>query len=177
MKLPSKYAWLENEGAPKMIVEALKLYGTRETIGAANNPVILEWAEELGLKEYKADSIAWCGLFVAIVAKRAGKEVVKDPLWADNWRKFGNKGDEAMLGDVLVFKRTGGNHVGVYVGEDENYYHLIGGNQSDAVTITRIAKLRLKPHGIRRPVYSIAQPPNVRKIALGASGEISANEA
>lgn len=177
MSLPKQYKWLEKEGAPKMLVEALKLYGTLEFAGTPNNPVIIGWAKEVGLgAAYSGDAIPWCGLFIAVVAKRAGKQVAVDPLWADNWRKFGSPAPEAMLGDVLVFKRPGGNHVAIYVGEDNDAYHVIGGNQGDKVSITRIAKSRLKENGIRRPVYSIAQPPNVRKIILSATGGISTNE-
>ena len=79
-----------------------------------------------------------------------------------------------MLGDVLTFKRDGGGHVALYVGEDAGFYHVLGGNQSDQVCITRIARSRL--HKARRPKYN-AQPANVRKIALAASGKVSSNEA
>jgi len=34
-------------------------------------------------------------------------------------------------------------HVGFYAGEDERAYHVLGGNQSDSVSITRIPKDRL----------------------------------
>jgi hypothetical protein len=46
-------------------------------------------------------------------------------------------------GAVLVFEREGGGHVGFYVGEDGTSYHVIGGNQGDAVSVARIAKTRL----------------------------------
>lgn len=170
-----QYKWLLKEPGPKMIVEALKLYGIEERPGGADNPIIMQWAKELGLKDYIHDSIAWCGLFMAIVAKRAGKEIPKDPLWALNWRNFGVPITTAMLGDVLVFQRPGGGHVGLYIGEDETAYHVLGGNTSDRVEITRIAKSRLK--GIRKPIYSIAQPPNVRQIFLDPDGELSHDEA
>lgn len=173
--LPDKYKWLLNEPGPKMILEALKLLGTKEMPGTKDNPEIIEWAAETGLnKKYSADSIPWCGLFMAVVAKRAGKTVPTDPLWALNWRNFGVVVNTAMLGDVLVFKRESGGHVALYVGEDKDCYHILGGNQSDAVTITRILKVRCA--GIRRPVYSIAMPGNVRRIELSASGEVSHNE-
>ncbi|HXF88153.1 MAG TPA: TIGR02594 family protein, partial [Xanthobacteraceae bacterium] len=74
--LPSRYAWLARESGPKMLVEALKLYGTMETPGSANNPTIVAWAWEVGgevADVFKADGIPWCGLFMAVVAKRAGK--------------------------------------------------------------------------------------------------------
>lgn len=174
--IPEKYKWLLNEGAPRMLVEALKLYGTKEVIGAGDNPEILAWAKETGLnKVYSADSVPWCGLFMAVVAKRADKDIPKDPLWARNWAKFGQSVPEPGLGDVLVFQRGNAGHVSLYIGEDETAYHCLGGNQSDGVTITRIAKSRCI--AIRRPVWKTLQPDNVRKIVLEADGELSTNEA
>lgn len=173
--LPARYAWLDKEPGPKMLVEALKLYGTLEAPGARDNPVILAWAAEVGLaKTYSHDSIPWCGLFMAVVAKRAGKSIPDSPLWALSWAEFGAPAKTPMLGDVLTFKRNGGGHVALYVGEDAGAYHCLGGNQSDSVCITRIAKARL--FRARRPIHSV-QPANVRKVILAARGELSTNEA
>lgn len=175
--LPKMYDFLNNENAPRVLVEALRLYGTTETPGEADNKTILEWAKELELKAYNHDSIAWCGLFAAIVIKRAGYEPVKEPLWADNWRKFGTKIETAHVGlfDILTFKREGGNHVGFYIGEDHTHYHVFGGNQGDKVSIVRIAKSRLT--GIRRCPWKHGEPANVRRIWLSANGVVSKNEA
>lgn len=176
MSLPDQYSWLLNEPGPKMLLEALKLYGTKEVPGDGDNPVILEWAQEVGLQSiYRHDSVAWCGLTMAVVAKRAGKQIPTDPLWALNWAKFGNKvTNGAMLGDILVFKRQGGGHVGLYVGEDDECYHVLGGNQSDAINIVRKPLSRV--YAIRRPIY-INQPSNVRKIVLSDEGAIDSQEA
>lgn len=177
MALPKAYAWLADEPGPKMLVEALKLYGTLEMPGADDNPEILRWADEThNDRVYSSDSVPWCGLFLAVIAKRAGKEAPNGPLWALNWAKFGVPQPKtgAMLGDVLTFKRPGGGHVALYVGENKNSFHVIGGNQSDAVTITRIVKARL--HSVSRPAYR-EQPANVRKVFLAASGTVSKNEA
>ena len=130
MALPSKYKWLENEPAPKMLLEALRHYGTLEHVGPNNNPSIVKWAAELGKSVsdvYKADSVPWCGLFMGIVAKRAGYDLPKSPLWALNWGTFGERSECAKLGYILVFVRNGGGHVGLYVGEDATAYHVLGG--------------------------------------------------
>lgn len=176
MILPLQYSWLEKLAPlPKMIDEALKLYGIHEGPGTVNNPVILGWAKEVGLeKVYTADSIAWCGLFMALVAKRAGKVAPAGPLWALNWSKFGTSEGQPGLGDVLVFVRPGGGHVGLYVGEDQFAYHTLGGNTADSVSIARIDKHRL--YATRRPVYSIAQPATVKPYVLAATGALSTNE-
>jgi uncharacterized protein (TIGR02594 family) len=178
MTVPSQYAWILKEGAPRMIVEGLKLFGTVEMPGNADSPIILSWARETDLSRiYSHDSIPWCGLYMALVAKRADKTPPKNPLWALNWANFGvrQSNDGAMLGDVLTFVRDGGGHVAMYVGEDSQAFHLLGGNQRDQVCFTRIAKARL--HSVARPIYATAQPVNVRKIHLSATGTLSSNEA
>lgn len=178
--LPSQYEWLAAEAGPLMLIHGLELYGVREKWGPSNNPIIMQWAKEIGCSDYIADSVPWCGLFQGVVAKRSGKMLPGDDpddcLWALNWRKFGNPADKAMLGDTLVFKRPGGGHVGTYVCEDALAYHVLGGNTSDSVTIARILKERCVPQGIRRPVYR-SQPANVRPIIFRAAGELSTNEA
>ena len=215
--LPAQYRWLEAEPGPRMIIEALKQYGTLEAPGDADNPTIIGWQDELeaaGLGRvyagvYRHDAIPWCGLFMAIVAHRANIErrPERNPprlyLSALEWASFGvsvPKG-AAALGDVLVFKRPnrdvsrfginsagnraspasgGGGHVGLYVGQDSpnknlaSAFHVLGGNQQNRVSITRLSRNRLV--AVRRPAYR-AQPANVRPIPLSASGSLSVNEA
>lgn len=175
--LPPAYSWLDQlQPLPRMLDEARKLYGTLEMSGPADSDVIMGWAKETGLaKTFTADSIPWCGLFMAVVAKRGGKSIVDGPLWARNWVKFGKASDKPQLGDVLVFRRgQASGHVGLYVGEDYGAYHVLGGNQSDGVTITRIARDRCI--AVRRPAYRKA-PPTAKPILLAATGTLSVNEA
>lgn len=177
MTLPANYAWLATvQGAPLMIQKALELYGTKELAGGANSPTILAWAAEVGLEhEYTADSIPWCGLFAAVVAKRAGKGVPNNPLWALNWAHFGVPNGQPDLGDILVFTRPGGGHVGIYVGEDrDGAYHVLGGNTHDDVSIARIDKHRL--YACRQPLYT-TRPLGARPFILEANGPLSRNEA
>jgi len=173
MSLPKQYEWLNDEQGPRMLLEALKLYGTQEKLGRLNNPVIMGWAKECGITDYTADSIPWCGLFMAVVAKRASKQIVCKPLWAKSWLRWGYRADGAKLGDVLVFNRDGGGHVGMYIGEDPDTYHVLGGNQNDSVSIVRIIKSRLLGS---RNWYPIGIPRNVRPVFLTATGTISTNE-
>ncbi|WP_380875593.1 hypothetical protein ACFB49_05240 [Sphingomonas sp. DBB INV C78] len=177
-QLPQKYRFLEAlSPLPRMVQEALKLFDTREQPGPGNNPVIMQWVKELDnpsiRRGYTADSVPWCGLFIAIVAKRASKTPVKDPLWALNWGKFGVDAGQPMLGDVLTFIRPGGGHVALYIGESAKSYHVLGGNQSDKVCFLEIGKERLR--GARRPLY-MNQPTTVKPYVLQTSGTFSANE-
>jgi hypothetical protein len=62
------------------------------------------------------------------------------------WRRFGEP-CQPMRGAVLVFwrgKPEGSfGHVGFYHSEDSVSYHVLGGNQSNAVNLARISKNRL----------------------------------
>lgn len=175
--LPKQYAWLAEETGPRILVEGLKTFGTIEKPGPGNNPSIMDWANKTGLARiYANDATAWCGLWAAYVALQAGWEPPLNPLWARNWLNFGTPQKKAGLGDILVFSRAkGSGHVGLYVGEDRDAYHVLGGNQSDRVMIKRIAKGRLL--GIRRCPWRINEPASVRAIKLAAAGGFSSNEA
>lgn len=111
---------------------------------------------------------------MSVVAKRAGKTPVAGPLWVLNWGKFGEPAGQPALGDVLTFMRERGGHVALYIAEDSKAYHVIGGNQSDQVCYTSIAKERL--HAARRPLY-MNKPPTVRPYIVASGGALSGNEA
>lgn len=173
--LPKVYRWLnEIDLLPKMISVALDDYGITETDGPKNTDAIMAWAIETGLRQsYTADSVPWCGLFMAHVAKKAGKVAPNKPLWALNWAKFGVEGGQPELGDVLVFTRKGGGHVGLYIGEDNDSYHVLGGNQGDKVSIVCIDKERL--YAVRQPPYN-NKPSSAKVYQLAPTGEISTDE-
>jgi len=174
-KVPAKYQWLEQlDVLPKMVRAALDSYGVAETNGPANTPEIMGWAAETGLRaSYAADVVPWCGLFMAHVALKAGKVIPQKPLWALNWSRFGVDGGQPELGDVLTFTRNGGGHVGLYIGEDDDCYHVLGGNQGDKVCIKPIAKERL--YAVRQPPYN-NKPTTAVTYLLDADGEPSTNE-
>ena len=65
-----------------------------------------------------------------------------NPYWARNWLLFG-RDTKPVPGAVLVFERGSGGHVGFAVGQDDTHFFVLGGNQSDAVTVARLAKQRL----------------------------------
>lgn len=187
------YAWLNAEPGPRMLLEALKLFGTLEAPGQADSPVILAWGDEVATALgtpyanwvadfYNDDAIPWCGLFMAVCATRANldKRPDRNPptkfLAALEWANYGRSVDkaDALLGDVLVFGREGGGHVGLYVGEDAAHLHVLGGNTRDSVSIAPLARERLR--AVRRTPY-LTPPANLRKVRLTAGGPVSTNEA
>ena len=165
-------------GAPVVwYEEAKRLLGLREGPGSTNNPTIIDWADQLGI-DYDHDDVPWCGLFVAhcVGATLPDEPLPNNPLGARNWAKVGEAATEAP-GAILVFWRespnSGKGHVGFYHGEDATAYHVLGGNQSDSVSVTRVAKSRLV--AIRRP--ATAGPLTGGVVNVSAGGVLSTNEA
>ncbi|OJH58787.1 TIGR02594 family protein, partial [Agrobacterium pusense] len=137
-----------------------------------NKPMVPPWATEarrfLGLHEVKnakvldkalrldASEIAWCGAFVGmVVATALPKEPMPaNPLGSRNWLKFGKPLNDPQIGAIAVFWRGSKDgwqgHVGIVVGHDKTHLHILGGNQSDSVSVARIAKTRLL--GYRWPI-------------------------
>lgn len=140
---------------PAWLSAARAKLGTREAAGVANNPTILGWAKRLGVKvlgiAYNADSVPWCGLFVATCLAEGGVDLTADDfnrqtvaVRAKAWASWGARLrlDRLAPGAIMVFDRDGGGHVAFYVGEDASAFHVLGGNQSDNVTVARIARER-----------------------------------
>jgi len=170
-----------------MIIEALKTIGVVEVPGPADSPTIMGWAAEVGVRDvYTGDDIPWCALWMAVIAKRAGKPPCpgrpRDALWAANWARWGQavNHDDARLGDIGVFRRPSGGHVGLIVGRDAGTskrppcFHVLAGNQSDAVNVAPIDVARLV--AVRR-YYAVGMPSNVRVVTLKPTGAVSRNEA
>jgi uncharacterized protein (TIGR02594 family) len=137
--IPNTMPWLET---------AYSLMGTQEITGAGSNEAILGWAEDLELTAYNDDDIPWCGLFVAhCIGSQMPDEVLpNNPLGARQWQRFG-KEISPRLGSIMVFWRGSRDgwkgHVGFYWAQDNDTYYILGGNQANSVSVTRVAKNRL----------------------------------
>jgi uncharacterized protein (TIGR02594 family) len=179
-----RYNWLlKLAPLPKMVVTGIELIcrGIHEIRGGKDNPIIISMATDIGVGNiYLHDETAWCALAHNWNCWKNGKPLAPlnhgdlyDLLRAKSFRSWGNEVAVPMLGDTLVFKRPNGFHVGLYIAEDELYYHVMGGNQSDSYTITRIEKTRLLT---ARRFYATAPPATVRQIIVAPGGTISTNE-
>lgn len=122
--------------------------------------------------------LPWCGDFVeTCIALALPKEPLPvNPYLAANWDRFG-RSVEPGYGCVMRFwrgSRTSVNgHVAFYYAEDVAAYHVLGGNQSNSISVTRIAKNRLV--SARMPLT--AGPVARIKVTVAANGEVSTNEA
>lgn len=136
------------------IVEGKKVFGFHELY---DKPALSEWLRSDGKFLGDPSKLPWCGDYTETAIKNSLPNEVftgavgKNPYWARNWLQFGIELRMPLYGCVLVFGRKGGGHVGFAIGEDASHYYVLGGNQSNAVNITRITKSRLLPGGARWP--------------------------
>ncbi|MCG8441306.1 MAG: TIGR02594 family protein [Caulobacterales bacterium] len=157
--------------------EAQNLLGTKEIGGAASNPTILDWADDLDI-HYPNDDIPWCGLFVAhCVGATLPDEVLPgNPLGARRWSAFGEATDP-RLGAIMVFwrksKSSGLGHVGFYNGESDDAYQILGGNQSNAVSLAWLSKDRF----LQARWPSTARSLTSAAVTREKAGGLSSNEA
>ncbi|GAB4352157.1 MAG: hypothetical protein Kow0026_09600 [Oricola sp.] len=129
------------------MIEAGRLAGIREEPGPASNPTIMNWAKALDLS-YASDEVPWCGLFVGhCVASQLPEEPLPAGLLgARSWLGFGHT-VAPQFGAVLVFWRGSKDdwrgHVGFCFAQDDTHYHVLGGNQSNKVNVSRFPRKRL----------------------------------
>ena len=104
--------------------------------------------------------VPWCGDFVeTCIALTLPEEALPpNPYAAINWLGFGRE-VSPRKGAILIFWRGSPDgwqgHIGFYAGEDATHYHVLGGNQADSITISRIAKNRLRKGGSRWPLTAL----------------------
>ncbi|MBA4091327.1 TIGR02594 family protein [Sphingomonas sp. VDB2] len=193
-QIPPKYAFLRQNPLPPLMVRvAMEMLGTLENPGSGNNPVILGWADEVArtcgrpydkwaADFYNADSIPWCGLFMAVVAARTcqgrpERMPPKNYLAALAWSNWGQvvPPKEIQVGDVIVLVRNGGGHVFLAVGVSADGKRImgIGGNQRDRVCFADFDAARL--YAVRRPAYR-EKPAGARRVILATDGSVSIEE-
>lgn len=136
----------------KWLMTARQLVGISEVPGPGNHPTIMNWGNRLGAKvlgiAYGADSVPWCGLFMAWCIAEAGLKpppiAIRAKAWASWGQDCGMTATRPPLGAIAVFGRDGGGHVGQVTGVYRNGDLLIlGGNQGDAANERRFKRARL----------------------------------
>lgn len=98
----------------------------------------------------------WCAIWVNAKLESVGIRGTRSPA-AASFTESSNftRLSEPRLGCICTFARTGGNHVGFYVGQDSQGLLILGGNQGDQVCIEHHAN---NPTGFWWPVQAATQP-------------------
>lgn len=128
---------------PKWLELAKSLEGLKEIPGPKHSSKIQAMLTKLRAW-WQDDETPWCGTFVAYCLQSSGQPIIKNWFRAKEWISYGKGLDLLSLapGAILVFSRSGGGHVGFYVGESKGFYSVLGGNQANAVNVMRIDKSR-----------------------------------
>lgn len=144
--------------------------GVKEVVGeSAHNQTILDYAIAIGLNWIESDEVPWCAVFVSWVLFLLGLPYLKTARAAD----FLTYGVPVLIGDVrpgdiMIFKRKGGHHVGFYTGHHfrEGFVWILGGNQSnqvkhtafnldDLVGISRAVEMEVVTDGVPPPPLQV----------------------
>ena len=154
---------------PAWMGEAWRKLGVREIQGARHAQDILGFFRDSGHSHIVRDEVAWCAAFVGACLERAGIAATGS-LLARSYLDWGGALEKPRLGAVAILKRGDdprAGHVGFWIGETQTAHVLIGGNQSDAVTVQRFGKDRLL--GFRWP-----HPPDSADSALPSAAAAQA---
>ncbi len=141
-------------GNASILAVAKSQVGVREYRGRGSNPRITNYFRRAVGRSY-SDSYPWCSAFINYVTKRAGHRGTNS-LSARSWLRWGRRTSNPRPGDIVVFGRRRGGHVGVFVGFSGNRVRVIGGNQSNSVSYKsypryRVLGYRTSGRGSSRP--------------------------
>ena len=129
----------------RWLAEAWREFGQRERPGAEHNPRLLALYRDAGHADVSADEVAWCAAFCGACFERAGIRSTRS-LMARSYLAWGVTLDTPRMGAVAIFSRGSDptlGHVGFWLGEADGDVVVLGGNQGDAVTVSRYPKSRL----------------------------------
>jgi uncharacterized protein (TIGR02594 family) len=129
----------------RWLKEAWREFGEAERAGARENPRIVALFRDAHHPEVTRDEIAWCAAYVGACLERAGIPSTRS-LLARSYLKWGISLSEPRIGAIAVLSRGSDpsqGHVGFWLGEAEESVVLLGGNQGNAVSVTRYPKGRL----------------------------------
>lgn len=130
---------------PSWLAAAWAELGVTETQGNADNPRVLAYYGEAGHGEIGHDEVPWCAAFAGAMLKRGGVAGTGS-LMARSYLGWGETVSEPRPGAIAVLERgsdPAAGHVGFYVGETAGQIILLGGNQSDAVSVAAFDAKRL----------------------------------
>lgn len=130
---------------PRWLTAARRDLGIHEE-AEGSHPRIAAALACVGLGAHDDGAMAWCGAWQTLVMQEAGITPPPGSARARAWLDWGQVLDKPVSGCIAVYSRTSSpahGHVALYLGDADGRDVILGGNQGDAVTITRIPKARL----------------------------------
>jgi uncharacterized protein (TIGR02594 family) len=131
---------------PPWLAWARAELGVRETPGPVSTKRIMEYRAIAGIRLGGDDgAVPWCAIFVNAALVKAGDPGSRNAM-ARGFLRWGRSLAGPAKGAIVVLSSSRGplsGHVGFYVGETATHLRLLGGNQSDAVSIASFPKSKL----------------------------------
>lgn len=142
---------------------ALAELGMREAAGDADNPRVVEYLRGTRLPaRMHRDATPWCAAYVGWCLQQAGVAPTGSAA-ARSYLRWGDELDQPRVGAIAVLTREGApgsGHVGFVhrIDSDRPRIWLLGGNQSNAVTISAYARSRVISYRWPHTVYLWPKP-------------------
>ena len=136
-------------GDPPWLKRAFTEVGVHEIEGSKSNRDIERFLQSTveGPPGHMADEIHWCSAFVNCMIEEATLLEGTNSVAARSWLKFGKRTKDPVRGCIVVFSRpnNGPNsgHVAFFLRKTGDKIRVLGGNQSDAVSIRDFPESRL----------------------------------
>lgn len=131
-----------------LITTMLQYIGIKEVEGKDSEANIKDFVRcTFGELDYDYDSISWCSLILLYICEEVLGIESSHSAMARSWLSVGESISNPVAGDLVVFWRgsvdSKNGHVSIYLREDQNYIHCLGGNQSNEVKVSKYSKSRL----------------------------------
>ena len=125
---------------------ALNEIGNEEFAGDRDNPEVMKYYHEIGHEWVAHDEVAWCAAVVNWVLMKCGYEYT-GMLNARSFLEIGEVTDSPEIGDIAVFWRISPDsaygHVAFFLRELSGYVYVLGGNQSNQMSVSKYPVARL----------------------------------
>jgi uncharacterized protein (TIGR02594 family) len=128
--------YLEFAQAPAYMFYAIAELGVTEIPGPEHNKRILEYHQKTSLKA-PADEIAWCAAYANWVLYKGGVKGTNSAA-ARSFLTLGKNAPSPLVGDIGIWPRGNSSwqgHVGFVFDVKGNQIYLLGGNQSNRVSV------------------------------------------
>lgn len=125
----------ERELMPPWMAEMYRRLGLNEV---RDNKTLSEWLRT-GKFLGNPAKLPWCGdaIETCIYKTLPNEPAPSNPFFAQSWAKFGIDAGGPIVGSIGVIRWSpSSGHVGIVAGIDGNRVIMIGGNQSNAITIS-----------------------------------------
>lgn len=163
---------------PAWLTAARKDLGLKEIVGSRHEPRIVAYFAKAGHAWVKDDETAWCAAFVGAKLVEAGLKGTGS-LMARSYSTWGQPLKTPTPGCIAVFSRAGSpvlGHVAFFLRDLGSQIEVIGGNQSNSVSIARYSKSNLigyrYPAGVAIEVGGPGKPAAARPVLeLGDEGD------